>query len=192
MKVSKIKILVIFLIICSILFKSQIEDKMSKETSTFALRRVIYENQELPSFPNDYSAEEYAKIYLQNFLNILQNDPNADVSKFVEETYYKEKIQNKKDEFVQNMKQNTIIVNPISNYHDIELITEYNNKDGYRTFAYNILVMEKGLVYPAGYDSLKDRNDEDKLKNMDIHVIEYSPYNFKIIFPDKTKIVEEY
>lgn len=192
MKVSKIKVLVIFLIVCSILFKSQFEDKISQETSTFALRRVIYKYQELPSFPNDYVAEEYAKIYLNNFLNVLQNDINADISKFVEETYYKEHIESKKDTFIQNMKQNTIMVNPISNYHDLELITEYVNKDGHKTFAYNILVMEKGLSYPRGYESLKDRNDPDKLKNMDIHVIEYSPYNFKIIFPDKTKIVEEY
>jgi len=52
--------------------------------------------------------------------------------------------------------------------------------------------MEKGLDYPRGFTSLNERNDEDKSKMMDIHVIEYSPYNFKIIFPDKTVLLEDF
>lgn len=192
MYISKFKIFVLFLIICSVLFKSQYLSKITEDINSFSLRRVIYYNQELPSFPNDYEAEDYAKIYLENFLSILQNDINTDISMYVEEEYYNEKVVNNKEYFLQNMKKNIIMVNPLSNYHDAEIITEYTNKDGHRTFAYNILVMEKGLNYPTGYDSLRERNDEDQLKKMDIHVIEYSPYNFNVIFPDKTITTEDF
>jgi hypothetical protein len=146
----------------------------------------------LPSFPNDYVAQEYAKIYLDQFLSILQSDVNADISMYVEEENYNDRIANNKEAFVEEMEKNLIMVNPLSNYHDSEFQTQYVNKDGHNTYVYNILVMEKGLDYPRGYESLKERDDPDQLKNMDIHVIEYSPYNFKIFFPDKTIIVEDF
>jgi|GEM_PF-2238608 len=191
MYLNKIKVFIIFIIIVSILYKSQVENKVTEGTNSFSLRRSVYYNQELPSFPNDYSSEEYAKIYLQNFLNTIQNDINSDISNYVEENYYKLNIENNKEKFISDMKKNIIMVNPISNYQDIGYITEYVNKDGYKTIAYDILVMEKGLTYPKGFDSLKNRNNEDKSKMMDIHVIEYSPYNFKILFPDKTLVMED-
>jgi hypothetical protein len=192
MYISKLKVLVIFVIVITILYKSNIESKITEDINTFSLRRVIYTNQELPSFPNDYDTVEYAKMYLQNFLNVLQNDINADISKYVESDYYKENIENNKANFIKDMKKNIIMASPIGNYQDIGYITEYVNKDGYKTIAYDVLVMEKGLDYPRGFDSLKERNNEDQSKMMDIHVIEYSPYNFKVIFPDKTIVTEEF
>lgn len=192
MYISKFKIFVLFLIICIILYKSQYISKITEDINSFSLRRVIYTNQELPSFPNDYVAQEYAKIYLDQFLSILQSDVNADISMYVEEENYNDRIANNKEAFVEEMEKNLIMVNPLSNYHDSEFQTQYVNKDGHNTYVYNILIMEKGLDYPRGYESLKERDDPDQLKNMDIHVIEYSPYNFKIFFPDKTIIVEDF
>ncbi|MDD2375849.1 MAG: hypothetical protein PHD15_01160 [Clostridia bacterium] len=192
MYISKVKIFFLFLIIVSVLYKSNIESKIIDDINTYSLRRHLYNNQELPSFPNDYVSEEYTKLYLQYFLNILQNNINADISKYVEESYYKDKIENSKEIFNKNMKENIIIVNPTSNYQNCEYITMFVNKDGYKTFVFGVMVMEKGLDYPRGFSSLKERNDKDKSKMMDIHVIEYSPYNFKIIFPDKTILVEDF
>lgn len=192
MYISKVKVFVVFIIIILALYESQIESKTSEGINNYSARRVTYYGQELPSFPDDYSTEEYGKIYLKKFLDILQNDVSTDISKYVEEDNYKSTIENNKEKFIQDMKKNVIMVNPTSNYQDIGYITEYLNKDGYKTIAYDVLVMEKGLEYPKGFDSLKEIDDEDKSKMMDIHVIEYSPYNFKILFPDKTIVVEEY
>lgn len=192
MYISKAKVFVILLIIFFVIYKFQVEEVMNKDTSTFSLRRSISYNQEIPSFPNDYTTDEYAKIYLQEFLDALQKDVNSNISNYVEEDYYRNNIEKDKEAFIKNIKENLIMVNAHSNFQNIEFITEYINKDGHKTMAYGIMVMEKGLTYPKGYNSLKERNDEDKSKMMDIHVIEYSPYNFKILFPDKTIIVEDF
>jgi len=136
MYISKVKILVVFLIIVSILYKSNIENKISDDINGFSSRRYLYNNTEFPSFPNDYSTEEYAKMYLQNFVNILQNDINTNVSNYVEENYYKDKILNEKEAFIKNMRVNIIMVNPISNYQNIEHITEFVGIGGHRTLAW--------------------------------------------------------
>jgi len=183
MYISKFKVFLIFLIIFFMLYKYNILDVIDKDTNTYGKRTVTSENEELIDYIDDYNSISSSKIYLTNFINLLQNDINIDVSKYIQEDYYKKYIQNDKETFIKNMKSSIIILDSTYSYHYIEYSSKYINKDGYNVTKFTVSAYKKGFKYSFGYDILQYEENKDANKKILLEVVEYSPYNFKITFP---------
>lgn len=183
MYVSKVKVFVVFLIIFIILFQYNVSDVIIKNTNTYGKRIATKPNEELIDYVDDYNSISSSQTYLTNFVNLLQNDINMDVSKYIEADYYKKYIENDKDTFKKTMKDNLIIEDTTYSYHNLSYSSKYVNKDGYNVNRFTVSVYKKGFKYSFGYDILQYEDNKDANKKTSIDVIEYSPYNFKIAFP---------
>jgi hypothetical protein len=167
------------------LYKYNISDVIDKDMNTYGKRTVTNANEELIDYINDYNSISSSKIYLANFINLLQNNTNMDVSKYIQADYYKKNIENDKDTFIKNIKNAIIISDPAYSYHYIEYSSKYLDKDGHNVIKFKISVYKKGFKYSFGYDILQYEENKDANKKMLIEVVEYSPYNFKVTFPSE-------
>ncbi|MEG2235964.1 MAG: hypothetical protein RR144_05970 [Clostridia bacterium] len=191
MKISKIKLIAIFIIVIILLFENIILKNINFLEFTYMPRRITYKDQEIPEYENDYIMSEYALKYLTEFLNEMQKNPEEAILKYVDKDCYNIRIKNNKETFIKELKDKVIILDTEKNEHSVGFSAKYKNADGKNVLASYAIVLQKGLDYPSGYNVLINNNSKDKLKVMDIHVMEVSPYTFKIYFPDKTVIIEE-
>ncbi|MEG1008638.1 MAG: hypothetical protein RSC92_03015 [Clostridia bacterium] len=182
MKISKKKFIAIFVIITILLYEIIIIKNSNINKNTYLQRRITYEDNELPLYENEYVMQKYAFKYLNNFLNELQIDPKNALIKYVEENCYNDIIKNNEEEFITKLKQKIIIEDTENNNYGIVEKEIYKNDDNKKIMPSDVVVLKKGLEYPAGYNVLININNKDKDKIMDINVLEVSPYTFKIFF----------
>lgn len=190
MYIGKTKIIAIFTIIIILLFENIFMKNVTIQANTYMPRRASNNEYELPDIENGYDMSQYGLEYLKNFMHELQKNPEQALIKYVDEECYDIRIKNN-DKFMRELNEKAIILDTENNEHSVGYTTKYKNVKGQNILASYAIVLKKGLEYPEGYNILKNTNSKDKLKVMDIHVLEVSPYTFKIYFPDTTVIIEE-
>ncbi|MEG1141576.1 MAG: hypothetical protein RSE41_03870, partial [Clostridia bacterium] len=160
MKISKKKFIAIFVIITILLYEIIIIKNSNINKNTYLQRRITYEDNELPLYENEYVMQKYAFKYLNNFLNELQIDPKNALIKYVEENCYNDIIKNNEEEFITKLKQKIIIEDTENNNYGIVEKEIYKNDDNKKIMPADVVVLKKGLEYPAGYNVLININNK--------------------------------
>ena len=174
------KLVFIYGIILVLMYVFVIQGNIVKDVSKFTDKKenVYSENKVLKT---DYVSKDEAKVYLNYFLDNLSTIKENTLKDFFDESYYNTYSQSIKSALSTKAR----IRDTKNNYSYVELISEKENEYGEKYFVFNVMVMKNGYEYPKGYETLIEEDSKDKNKNIDIWVIEKSPYEFKLQIPEK-------
>lgn len=179
MSIDVPKIIYIYVIILALMYIFIIDGNIIETANDFTDRKGL-ENPEL-FLESDYDGKEVSLDYIKSFIYNINKLKESELKEYFDENYY-----NMYSTSIKKALINKVKIKDIKNNESyIDFVNKTVNENGEDVYIYNVLVVRKGINYPESYAILNEEGALDKNKNIDIHVIEISPYNYVLQIPDK-------